>query len=243
MNVLCGHLVPYSETWPRSGSMRNGAVFAPKTSVHPTAGSECSSSPGLLRTPTAQLADNGGSQHPDKRKAGGHGPTLADEVEHLLPTPQAHDKHGAKTPEQVAAMRARGAGVRNLNETVVNDLLPTPTAGDSKAGGSRNLPGSKAHPGVSLTDAIQTGNSRTPRLLPSPTARLGDDTSRGADPARYKGPQSLNGRRSNLDDAVAAVETRAPWLGDSSHQPSADGKPPSDAQLPGQLSLDELASD
>jgi hypothetical protein len=41
-------------------------------------------SPRLFRTPTAQLAVNGGSQHPDKRKAGGHGPTLADEVEHLL---------------------------------------------------------------------------------------------------------------------------------------------------------------
>jgi DNA (cytosine-5)-methyltransferase 1 len=38
----------------------------------------------LLKTPTAQLAVNGGSQHPAKRKAGGHGPTLADEVEHLL---------------------------------------------------------------------------------------------------------------------------------------------------------------
>lgn len=45
----------------------------------------------LLKTPTAQLAINGGSQHPDKRKAGGHGPTLADEVEHLLPTPKAGD--------------------------------------------------------------------------------------------------------------------------------------------------------
>ena len=43
----------------------------------------------LLKTPTAQLGVNGGSQHPDKRKAGGHGPTLADEVEHLLPTPNA----------------------------------------------------------------------------------------------------------------------------------------------------------
>jgi hypothetical protein len=48
----------------------------------------------LLKTPTAQLAINGGSQHPDKRKAGGHGPTLADEVEHLFPTPKASD--GAK---------------------------------------------------------------------------------------------------------------------------------------------------
>lgn len=45
----------------------------------------------LLKTPTTQLAVNGGSQHPDKRKAGGHGPTLADEVEHLLPTVTTQD--------------------------------------------------------------------------------------------------------------------------------------------------------
>lgn len=38
----------------------------------------------LLKTPTAQLSVNGGSQHPDKRRAGGHGPTLADQVEHEL---------------------------------------------------------------------------------------------------------------------------------------------------------------
>lgn len=53
----------------------------------------------LLRTPTAQLAVNGGSQHPDKRKAGGHGPTLADEVEHLLPTPAVNDMGAGKTVE------------------------------------------------------------------------------------------------------------------------------------------------
>ena len=41
----------------------------------------------VFKTPTSQLAVNGGSQHPDNRRAGGHGPTLADEVEHLLPTP------------------------------------------------------------------------------------------------------------------------------------------------------------
>ncbi|AYD81574.1 DNA methyltransferase [Arthrobacter phage KBurrousTX] len=45
-----------------------------------------------MKTPTSQLATNGGSQHPDKRKAGGHGPTLADEVEHkILPTPRGSD--------------------------------------------------------------------------------------------------------------------------------------------------------
>ena len=64
-------------------------------------GTSASSDGLLLRTPTAQLAVNGGSQHPDKRKAGGHGPTLADEVEHLLPTPAVNDMGAGKTPPPV----------------------------------------------------------------------------------------------------------------------------------------------
>ncbi|WP_407916066.1 hypothetical protein [Kitasatospora sp. NE20-6] len=45
----------------------------------------------LLLTPTSNLGSIGGSQHPDRRKAGGHGPNLSDLVEHLLPTPRATD--------------------------------------------------------------------------------------------------------------------------------------------------------
>ncbi|MGW3493104.1 hypothetical protein [Streptomyces sp. NPDC001020] len=46
----------------------------------------------MLKTPTGNLATNGGSQHLIKRKVGGgHGPNLADEVEWLLPTPKASD--------------------------------------------------------------------------------------------------------------------------------------------------------
>jgi hypothetical protein len=48
--------------------------------------------------------------------------------------------------------------------------IPTPTAGDAKASGSRNLEGSKAHAGVSLTDYVKFGNSRTPRTVPTPSA-------------------------------------------------------------------------
>ncbi len=75
----------------------------------------------LLRTPTAQLAINGGSQHPDKRRAGGHGPTLADEVEHLLPTPRASDatKGG---PNQ------RGSKGDLMLPSAVMQLFPTPAA-------------------------------------------------------------------------------------------------------------------
>lgn len=99
--VVCGHLELFSGAWPTSGMTRRGSAYALPTLEPHMAGSEFSSPPGLfgdqrreggptlrqalLRTPTAQLAVNGGSQHPDKRRAGGHGPTLADEVEHLLP--------------------------------------------------------------------------------------------------------------------------------------------------------------
>jgi DNA (cytosine-5)-methyltransferase 1 len=61
----------------------------------------------LLRTPTAQLAVNGGSQHPEKRRAGGHGPTLADEVEHLLPTPAVNDMGASYDVERWEAWTAR----------------------------------------------------------------------------------------------------------------------------------------
>jgi hypothetical protein len=48
----------------------------------------------------------------------GNGKSLAIEAQRLLPTPQAHDAAGAKRPEQVAAMRAQGHGVANLNEVI-----------------------------------------------------------------------------------------------------------------------------
>jgi hypothetical protein len=50
-----------------------------------------------------------------------------------------------------------------LNQTIRQ--LPTPTAGDGASSGNRNLPGSNAHPGTSLTDVV-----RADRLLPTPDA-------------------------------------------------------------------------
>jgi hypothetical protein len=46
-------------------------------------------------------------------------------------TPQAHDAQGPKTLEQIAAMRAKGHGVKNLNEQA---CWGTPTARDHKSG-------------------------------------------------------------------------------------------------------------
>ena len=65
-------------------------------------------------------------------RAGRHG--LADgSGGSLVPTKQAHDAVKGKTAAQVAAMRARGHGVANLNEMVEN-LLPTPAVNDMGEG-------------------------------------------------------------------------------------------------------------
>lgn len=69
----------WPQTLPRSGTASAGHCSALPTSVPPTDGSDCSSL-RLLKTPTSNLGQNGGPQHPDKRKAGGHGPTLEDEI-------------------------------------------------------------------------------------------------------------------------------------------------------------------
>jgi len=60
------------------------------------------------------------------------GVPLADQVKReSWATPQAHDAQGPKTPEQIQAMRAKGHGVKNLNEQA---CWGTPTARDHKSG-------------------------------------------------------------------------------------------------------------
>lgn len=129
VSLLCGHSVPYSDPWPTSGTTRSGSCFAPPMSGPRTAASGPSSPHGppgtLLKTPTSNIGKNGGSQHPSKRKSGGHGPNLADEVEWLLlPTPKASD--GIKgSPNQ-----RHGNGDMTLPSAAAS-LLPTPRAGDT----------------------------------------------------------------------------------------------------------------
>lgn len=194
--LLCGHSDVYSETWPNSGMTRGGVAYelptleprttgiasslllgTPRTSSANGVGQYEASERGargrleaqvdmLLKTPTSQLAVNGRSQHPDTRKAGGHGPTLADEIEHLLPTPASRDYKG---------QNQRG-GTSCLPGALLVQLLPTPTATDhTSSGGS-----TPAH--VTLTDAVVRANlgartnprfaagSEPPEQLPLPAS-------------------------------------------------------------------------
>lgn len=159
-DLLSEHSEPFSATWPTSGMTLGGVAYVLPTPALHTVGSGSSSLPiprasrgasgtetmyalgaersdenrpqgeVLLKTPTSQLAVNGGSQHPKKRKAGGHGPTLADEVEHLLPTPLGTD--GGRGPTHPRD------GKRGGRMSSIGMLLPTrgePTSPPS-AGGS-----------------------------------------------------------------------------------------------------------
>ena len=246
MNLFCAHLAPFSETWPKSGSMRNGRAYARPTQGRLTVASGSSSSPGLLptpvvtnragmspsaatlrgtrgtdlgpaigellKTPTAQLAVNGGSQHPDKRKAGGHGPTLADQVEYLLPTPTAADG------ERASASYARG------NPTLGGALLPTPSVADA-------LGGHLTRGGDRSRELLLGG---IVKLLPSPAAH-----DSGSSPAEHlrKKPG-----RSQVTSLQVIVDYDLLPTGGRTASPLPAGGALSAARLPGQLSLDEPGS-
>jgi len=249
------------------------------TSLSVLARNEMRQADALLKTPTAQLAVNGGSQHPDKRREGGHGPTLADQVEHeLLPTPRATD--GTKWgPGQTST------GGPAL-PSAVTGLLPTPRASDTGTPGRRASDGFRPPLSqvllptpLSADGGLNRGSSagyglrnvsreiaRGDRLLPTPMAADGDrqsltmprgnptlagallPTPRCADGMVASNMQSnrdrLEGgarRRGTLEEEISLMPGESD--GDLTARQSPGGKPSSDGQHQGQLSLDGLEKD
>jgi hypothetical protein len=112
----------------------------------------------------------------------------------LWPTPQAYDSQGAKTPDQIAAMRERtGAGVSNLNE--VSELWQTTSAADCKRAGNYGR---------------GDGNPTLPEQAKRwPTAGAND----------HKGSATEGQRRGQLDEAAEQIfllRVPAPTNGDPS---------------------------
>ena len=87
-------------------------------------------------------------------------------------TPRAND---ARDTDQ--SLGRRDGNADNLTGQI-RRTWATPTAGDAKASGSRNAPGSAAHQGTTLTDQIRTGDSAGRR--DRPTSKDGSDTSQRA---------------------------------------------------------------
>jgi hypothetical protein len=97
--------------------------------VAPASSSSLGSRQGLWPTPDTQTGPHGArgvSSNPNHQSA-----KSLEATARQWATPQAHDAQGPKTPEQIAAMRAKGHGVKNLNEQA---CWGTPTARDHKSG-------------------------------------------------------------------------------------------------------------
>jgi hypothetical protein len=144
---LCGHSARFLETWPASGSMRNGSVYARPTPAPRTAGSASSSSPGLLPTPMTSDARAKGPAD-----VGRNSPQLR-AISELLPTPTVSDANGPGV---------HGDGGTDLRTSV--SLLPTPRATDGTNGGP-NQRGSSGD--LMLPSAVM--------LLPTPRAQNGEE--------------------------------------------------------------------
>jgi hypothetical protein len=181
-------LEPFSQTWPKSGSMRNGSVFQRQRLELATAAGVSSSSDGLLPTP---LVTNRAGMRPSPATIEGkRGEDLGPAIGSLLPTPRAsarENRQTKRTPSQEAgthglclaaevlellpgekgsaatqgrdrAGRPRKTGDANLPEALL--LLPTPRAADGNGNG-RAASGREGSP--SLMDC----------LLPTPRATDG----------------------------------------------------------------------
>lgn len=220
--------------------------------------------PALLPTPSANDATGAESETRDARRETGQtgGPSLRD-LPRLLPTPAARDEKGrdkpfreggSGLPETVMLLPTPTAQLAHDSQThrsgarteelllggiakaaSENRLLPTPTAGDGRSSGSRNLEGSKAHMGVSLTDAVRFGNSQTPRLLPTPQASDGDGG------RVERGAMSNQGRRPSGQKATLPLGTAIELSGELSSRPFASGNPSSDPH-PDQLTLADASA-
>jgi hypothetical protein len=128
-----------------------GAICRPKESSSETPPQE---EIGLWPTPTA----SDGKRNAPNMRGNDSLPSAAQK----WTTPTAGDSEGGRTTSKGKEFpTSLNAAVRGLNPK-----YPTPTVGDSKGSGSRNLPGSKAHPGISLTDAIVRGQT-----LPTPRTK------------------------------------------------------------------------
>ena len=149
---LDGDSTAFSETLPRSGTMRNGTLYRLPPLVRLIAGIGSGS---LLPTPCESNADRGGggeSRGPGGGRGGSGGA--------MLPPPPAASATNRQTRYAQGGMPL----------TMAAQLLPTPTAGDATGSGSRNTPTSKAHPGVSLTDWALGDGGKGRRMLPTPRA-------------------------------------------------------------------------
>ena len=151
VNLLCEHWGLFSETWPVSGTMRNGRVSELPTREPLTNDSESL----LLRTPAASEAERG-HQPEDKARARGGQVTLSGQINYLkpanLPTPTVADTftdklkssqqkegsmHSVNLGQAVHMEFGKFADAVARWEQVTGMAPPSPTKPDGKDGAPR----------------------------------------------------------------------------------------------------------
>jgi hypothetical protein len=181
VNLLCEHSELFSETWPTSGMMRDGKVFALPTQAHPTTDSESLSS----RTEvfgTVTTATSGRS--PEFRKGANPNPVeFAEEIAALMPTLSAAqepgwtvqpvDKNGEPTDNpnerwyHPATGRLLQKGVTQVLKA--NDLMPTPTAVDGNTVAQSELDANNPKHRLKVAAQVLARDN----LMPTPVASEG----------------------------------------------------------------------
>jgi hypothetical protein len=86
----------------------------------------------LFRTPQANLGSNGGGQPASKRLAGGHSPSVEDQLLELMPTPAASLGEAGHTSRSGDRKGERLLG--GLVQDLATPLLPTPLTGEARHG-------------------------------------------------------------------------------------------------------------
>ena len=178
VNLLCEHWGLFSETWPTSGTMRNGRVFGLPMRGHLTNDSESL----LLRTPVTSDGEHSG---PKQRDSSGH-PSLSMQVMATPTTSEAtgpgrHGTGGENLRTQMA----------NLAEDFAGELLRTPAASEAERGhqpedvarargGQVTLSGQTNFGGNfdRFEPAVRRWEKVTGNLAPSPTKPDGRDGAR-----------------------------------------------------------------
>ncbi len=193
------NLSDFSERWPTA---TGGDSWAPSTDESAERETAKHNLRGTCLTwPTARAEDS--------ESCGNH-PGATDSLTGATrnwPTPQRHDAQGAKTPEQIEAMREKnGAGVQNLNESAEHWMTPNSRDWKSETGSENN--NYDKTPNLSR-QVYRMENWATPRLK-------GDhDGARATSTTRHQGDDLYTQAESHFNSLPAPVTPDGPSSSES----------------------------
>lgn len=158
----------------------------------------------LLPTPRAQEPGSTSPGYGDSLNDFANRMTNGYAPKDLLPTPNTVEHREIKTSEQIAALKAKSpGGYRNLRESVVNELLPTPITRDYKDGSADSMRDGK----ISVDTVARAIFSSGEVLLPTTTA------------SDWKGANN-SGSKTSSANGIATAATNLPDISWGKFEPA-----------------------